>query len=452
MSAEVWFRNPKLYIRECVEVGADLIAWDRGFLAKHRIDPTRFIELYLPASVNYRMLAIGDQGTAELRRGNGINSPAAVYPTWVYGEGLQTLETWLANPVGEDEQACGDMSLEPDVRPVLGQEHRVVVTDVPPATAPAIKTFYKTLAEMQADYPEAIVHVHGLYSFNIAFGNSYGAVDIDPRPLAKIGKVNLPNGREVRFEDAAKTPQWVEVVGFNIADLSVPRNRCMFNMKAAQWAAVHYQENIRFRVRGGTNSPVDSTSPTATAVVPVTLSVKSQALKATVGDKFLCETCSLANTCKYFRDGSVCSLPDTEAAALSRHFNTRNSDSIIDGLGVLMETQAERLAMGRRIENEDGELNPEVSKIIDGMFNKGIAMAKLIDPSLRPGPLVTVPINLPGQVAAGGTAQELAATAVGELEKRGYRRDQITAPLIEAVLAGKPVPPPPLEIEAEPDE
>ncbi len=451
MSCEVWFRNPKLYIRECVEVGIDKVAWDRGFLTKHRIDPTRFMELYLPATVDYRLLVIGDQGSAELRRGHGMDSPVAVYPTWVYGEDVRVLEEWLANPVGDDEAACGDKTLAPDVRPVFGQEHRVVVTDVPPANAPAIKNFYKTLADMQADYPDAIIHVHGLYSFNIAFGNTFGSVDMDPRPLAKMGKVNLPNGRQVLYEKTANTPQWVEVVGFNTTELAVPRNRCMFNMRSAQWAAVHYQENLRFRVRGG-DGPVDSTSPTATAVVPVTLSSKSTALKATVGDKFLCDTCSLADTCKYFRDGSVCSLPDTDAARLSRHFNTRNSDHIIDGLGVLMEEQAKRLAMGRRIEDEDGELHPEVSRIIGNMFDKGVALAKLVDPSLRAGPLVGINVGGPAQVAAGGTAQELASTAVAELEKRGYTREQITAPLIEAVLAGNPIPPPPLEIEAEPDD
>lgn len=452
MPAEVWFRNPKLYIRECIELGVDLVAWDRGFLTKHRIDPSRFADLYFPSTTDYRLLAIGDQGSAELRRGRGFDKPVAVYPTWVYGDDLRMLEEWLANPMGEDEAACSDRRLASDERPVFGQEHRVVITDVPPASAPAIKQFYKVLAEMQADYPEAIVHVHGLYSFNIAFGNTFRAVDMDPRPLAKIGKVNLPNGRQVRFEDAAKTPQWVEVVGFRLEDLSVPRNRCMYNMRAAQWAAAHYQENLRFRVRGGTNHPVDATSPTALAAVPVTLAkTKSSPVVASLGDKFICDTCSLANTCKYFREGSVCSLPDTDAAKLSRYFNTRNSDQIIDGLAVLMETQAERLAMGRRIEEEDGELVSEVTKIIDGMFSKGVQLAKLINPSLTPKqPLVGI---IAGNVAVGnGTPQELAAGAVAALEERGYQRDQITAGLIDDVLSGKPVPPPPLELEAVPDD
>ena len=452
MSAEVWFRNPKLYVRECVELGADKIVWDRGFLTKYRIDPLRFADLYFPPTADYRVLAVGDQGTAELRRGRGFDNPVAVYPTWVYGDDLKTLEDWMANPIGEDEAACGDTRLVADERPVFGQEHRVVVSDVPPASAPAIKKFYRMLSEMQDDYPEAIVHVHGLYSFNIAFGNSFRSVDMDPRPLAKRGKVNLPNGRQVLFEKAAKTPQWVEVVGFRVSDLDVPRNRCMFNMRAAEWAAVHYKENLRFRVRGGTNNPVDITSPTAVAAVPVTLSTKSTHMKAAVGDKFICETCSLADTCKYFREGSVCSVPDTEASTLARHFKTRNSDTIIDGLALLMEAQVTRLEMGRRIEEEDGELNPEVTRILDGMFDKGVKLAKLVDPSLTPkGPLVGI---VAGNVAVGdgGTPQELAASAVAALEQRGYQRDQMTNELMEAVLAGKPVPPPPLEIEAEPDD
>lgn len=437
MSSEVWFRNPKLYIRECIELGVSRVAWDRGFLVKNRVDPLRFGDLYFPSAVDYRMLLVGDQGTAEVRRGRDVDDPVAVYPTWVYGEDdMSRLENWLANPIGEDAAACADKRFPADERPVLGQEHRVVITGVPTAVLSISRHFYGLLADLQEDYPDAIIHVHNLYGYGAMFARRFGAVDTDPRTLAKKGKVTLPNGKEVTYENAAKTPQWVEVVGFRPSDLSVPRNRCMFNMRSSQWAAAHFRENVKFRVRGAAEP--DKPGPATTN------GVKSKTAIATVGDKFICDTCSLANTCKYFRDGSVCSLPDSDPAKLARFFKTRNSDSIIDGLGALMEQQVDRLEMGRRLEEEYGELSPEVTKIIDGLFDKGVNLAKLLNPALRGGLKVVVPVqtNGNGQVAVrSGTPQELAAQAVAALEQRGYTRDEMTAELIEAVMSGQVVPP-----------
>src|SRR3954447_18988250 len=125
-------RNPHSYIRECAEELVPRIAWDRGTLHKYTIDANRHIELYYPTDFPYRLLAIGSQGAAELRPGHDLRRPAAAYPVWVGGvDSLAVLEDMLAHPVGLSEAACRDSSLPPDERPVLGQEHRVVLTMLP---------------------------------------------------------------------------------------------------------------------------------------------------------------------------------------------------------------------------------------------------------------------------------------------------------------------------------
>lgn len=450
MSTEVWFRNPELFIREAAEINASLLTWDRGILVKRNVDPVAQASMYFPASTDFRLLAVGEQGAAELRRGHGLDDPVAVYPSWVYGEdSIELLEDLLANPVADDPAMTDSTTLPPDERPVAGQEHRVMVLRLPPASTVVGRRFLVTLAEIQADYPDAIMHIHGLYGFRAAFGNGFGAVDIEPRELARRGKVVLPNGKEVTYEKAALTPQWVTVLGYSPKDLVEPRNRCMFNMRAAQWAGENFEKDIKFRVTASPEPP-DTTS---TSVVPVeTKSPFIRPTKAQLGDKFVCNECSLADTCKYFREGSVCSLPDAASKPLADHFKTRNSDTIIDGLAELMAQQAERLQMGRSNEALMGELDPEVTKIIDGLFAKGVQLAKLVNPTLVPkGPLVAIQNNNgvgPAALPQGATPQEIASVAVGALEAAGWQRSEITPEALEAAMQGAVPAPPPRAIEA----
>lgn len=67
MATEVWFRNPHDYIRELVEVGECRIAWDRGLLVKRGIDPIKHADLYYGKGTDWRILTVGNQGSAEYR-------------------------------------------------------------------------------------------------------------------------------------------------------------------------------------------------------------------------------------------------------------------------------------------------------------------------------------------------------------------------------------------------
>lgn len=437
MPTEVWFRNPHTYINELVECAEFHIAWDRGFLVKRKIDPVKHASLYFGTAYDWRVLAIGPQGSAEYRQGDELEKPTAVYPTWSYGEEWSTLLDMIENPAGEDIDACTDMSVEGNERPVFGQEHRVIITDLPNANLGPSRKFMAELKIVQEDYPNCIIHIHGSYSYRVAFGLGFRAADIEPRSAAQKGKVTLPSGSNETYERVQAHPKWVTGMGFKPVDLKIPRNRCMYNIKSAVWAGEHFGELYNFHSRRGV--PVDTTTPPASYTPPTTALALPVSAKPMPGDKIQCNVCSLQNDCSYFRSGAVCSLPGAEPKRLATYFNTRDAETIIDGLGVLMAAGSERLQEGMRVEQILGDLDPHVTKIMKQLFDEGVTLAKLIDPQYRGGTKVNIGVGAGGQAAFqinGGSPNALIAGVVRQLEAQGFSRDQITPDLVAGVLKG----------------
>jgi hypothetical protein len=436
MATQVWLRNPRAYIREIVEVRQPYIAWDKGVLVKHSIDPVKFCDLHIPADMYYRMLIIGNtlQGAAELKRGGDPDKPDAVYPVWSADEeDLATLEELIQYPVGEDPSACSDDSVDRAYRPVLGQEHRIILTDLPNLNTGPGRRMVRLLSELQEEYPECIMHLHGVYSYRAMFGGGFRSVDLDGRARAAKGDIELPNGKYVRHEAAPQFAQWVMMLGFLPVDLTVPRNRCMYNIKSAVWAGKHWNDNIKFKSKGE-QPAVDPAIPSSDVVLPTTQSHKRSPYQE--GDKFICDTCSLQGECKYYREGAVCSVPESESVKLASFFNTRDSERIIEGLGVLLGAQANRLERGLDDEEYGEGLDPEVSKLINSLFSNGTKLAKLVNPALQGGPKVGVFVNgAPGStVAVGTSANQLTAAIVQELEAKGIPRENITPEMVARVL------------------
>lgn len=429
MTTQVFWRNPEYYIKECLELNESLIAFDRGYLINRSLDPDRWAGLYF-GTQEYRVLIVDQNGSPELRLGNAQGNPHAVYPTWSYGDDFNDLEAMCENAIGLDEEACEDKSISTEFRPVLGQEHRVIVTDLPPATAGPVRRVLKLIKELQQDYYECIIHVHGLYGFRSMFNGGYGAVDYDPRTLASKGKVVLGSGKEMTYEQAARVIQWVSLVGARPAELKVPRNRCMFNMKSAKWAAENFTQDVKFKTSGYHQVNPDS----AVAIHPTTGNVRTKNLPVLSGDKFLCDTCSLQDTCKYFRVGEVCSIPGSEPSQLARMFKTRDADTIIDGLGSVLAVQTERLQRGAAEEDEYGELDPEVTKIVNSILTHGNKLAKLINPALNGGPKVGVFLN-GGSATIAADPKQMVAGLVRELEAQGIDREKITEEMIMRLMA-----------------
>lgn len=423
MATEVWFRNPRLYIRECAELAVSRMAWDRGFAIKKHIDPLRWTEANYPASVDFRLLMVGDQGTAELRRGYTLQKPFALYPTWEYAnESIDALEDLLErNTVPE-------------------QEHRVLVIRPPEARTRLGREFYALLSELQESYPHAILHVHGIESFRYAFGLGYRAADIDPYYSALHGSVQMPNGKECRLEDADQ--RWVRAIGYEPRELKVARNRCMFNIRSAEWAGRHYTEEFFFRAQRPPT--IDTLTPPKLYEPESDPDWKPQR-KANVGDRFICDLCSLQKNCKLFRVGAVCTLPGNQVGELAKLFNSRDSEKIVRGLGALLAKEADRVQGA--IEREDkqveagGEYDPQVTAMMKVVFEHGVKLAKLVDPKLAGGTKVQVNVGAANAVA-NSTPQQMAAAVFAQLEEEGMKREDITAEVVAErleLMAGEPL-------------
>jgi hypothetical protein len=342
----------------------------------------------------------------------------------------------LEYPLGEDTEACNDETVRPDERPIWGQEHRVVITEMPNTTTGPGRAFLRYLKTLQEDYPKAIIHVHGLYSWKGAFGLGFGAADIEPRAAASKGRVHLPSGSIERFEKLTEKPQWAAALGFKPSDLSVPRNRCMYNIKSALWAGQNYTELYKFKTQGEGSG--DYTSSDKDHVPETTKSPFSTQAKTKEGDKLLCDTCSLQNSCKYFRSGSVCTVPGSESIPLARMFNTRNADDIIDGLSLITSASAGRLERSMQVENALNDVDPNVTKMMGQLFDQGVKLAKLLDPQrFSPGAKVQVNVGQGGAASIStSNPRQLVASVVQSLVDQGYRREDITQEMIQGVLEG----------------
>lgn len=438
MTIEVWIRNPYNYAREAVEVGAHLIAWDRGVLVGKKIDPIVHAGLYWGTAYPWRALAIGVQGTAEYRIGDELDRPTAVYPTWEFGESIALLEEMIENPVGEDKELCEDTTIPGDERPVLGQEHRIVITNLPDMKLGPGRQIIAKLKELYEENPGVIFHLHGLYGFRTMFGADLPSVDVDPRTDAQKGNVILPMGKKMRYEQAAQYPNWVKIVGMTPVELALPQMRCKYNILSAQWAGANFNSVRNFKMTAPKPIDIDTESSDSAYDPGETVSHMTTHKKALPGDKHSCNTCSLQDQCKHFREGAVCTLPNAEPKELATFFKSRDSGTIMEGLSTLAAANARRLDRGMKTEETLGDIDPEVTKLIGQLFKMGVDMAKLMDPDLRGGAKVQVNVGVGGGQAqvAGGTMnpRQLVASVIREFELNGISREQVTPDMVKGAI------------------
>jgi hypothetical protein len=445
MSTQVWFRNPKNYVREIVEIGHPNVVWDAGYLYKHSIDPFVFCKLYFGS--NYEMMIVGDSGSgcAHYRPGGDVEHPVAVYPVWS-GESndLSVLEKLVREPVGENPALTNNVKTPRRNRPVLGQSHVVVVTDIPGLNSSSGKKLAREISELQEENPYCIIHIHGIYSYNYMFGMEYASVDVDGRNDAALGWLSLPNGKRIRHTQAPQYAQWFKLLGFFPVDMQIPRNRCIYNMKSALWAARYFKSEERFRIIAQSDIGLpDIESPDTAVSLPVTKHYSSRTPKLG-SDKLLCDSCSIATSCKLYRSEAVCIVPGSTSSQLARLFGTRRSEDIVHGLSKLLERQADRLEAAMRTEEsvrddlaDEGKiagLDPEVSKLMNSLFNNGVKLAKLVDPRLAGGTKVGVFVNGGQAAVMSSSPQQLTAAVVAELEAKGVPRESITPEMIAHLL------------------
>lgn len=433
-TTEVWFRNPHNYIREIVAVpDARKIIWDRGMLMKKRIDPQAFGNLYFGKNPDWQTLVTGDQGCAQVDFEHGMDKPIAVYPVWVYGEDdLSDLENMIVNPVGMSRAACSTRG-PADETPVFGQPHRIILSNLPAASLSQTKSLLRNIREIQEDHEHmgSVIHLHATYAFSLMFSLGLGATDVDARAAAAVGDFVIPPGKRVKAERAHTVQHWVNLLDMHPSQLKVPSNRCIYNIKSALWAGENWTTDLKFKV--GKKVDLDPRDPAIRDTTKTVAILGSQ--QAQPGDKVLCNSCSLQDKCKFYREDAVCTVPGSEVSPLAEYFKSRNADTIIDALGTVLAAQAQRVERGVAQEEDFGEIDPHVSKMINDLFKNGKDLAKLLNPKLG-GAGVTVNVGAAidsGQAQDGKTA---IARAVRQIQSEtGLALGEITPDLIVSMMA-----------------
>lgn len=410
---EVWFRNCFLYVNELVAEHESNVVLDLGYVMKRKVEPAKWMNLKF-RNMPWRLMLIGDQT-------QGVNfydaehggAAQANFPIWMLTDDLDDLEK-LAT--------CG--------------YHKYIVLMKPKNYGPLNGAMANHLNNLQLAYPQVNLHMHGLYSYQSMFDNFFRSVDVNARDDAANGKVFLANGKFVLHTDLTSDAQVAEV-GMRIADLSEARNRCIHNIRSAKRASTTYKKLYRTSTNPKDFKDLDIYSPDVnfTQVENNRIFLRNN-LPVIGGDKLHCDTCTLALDCKFFRKGDVCAVPDSEGSELAKYFGTRNSETIIDGLGKLMQTQADRVTQHMGIETITGKKDDAINKDLKALFDQGVKLAKLIDPTLRSTSQNNVQINLGDGHQNVVSPKQLITQAIRELESQGFTRDQITPAMIQGLLEG----------------
>lgn len=444
---QLWVRDPFDYIDKVLEVpwGVVRTVWSAEFVRVTGIDPRKALNHLLPNRA-WEALMIDARGAFHM---NGSSHQIEQWEHWKYGDSMKRLMECF----------------------VSGKRF---VVEFPGVNVPAAERndFMKYYHRFREACPQAKPHIHGIVSYGKGFGSHPFSVDFDLAHLPSRGAVQLPNGRLVRRDELIDIEEsnahdrhehWARMVGRrNLLGLAGDEDeRLRFELQAMSWAATNWEKVTATRVQGipRVQKLTDFSAEEEKKSYAARLKEMSDSdamfrhdeanrsgagwgwgrRKALPTDRIACDTCSLADVCKAFRQGSVCAVPNTEGDSLAKKFGTRSSSAITAGLQELMQLNAGRIQMALEHEQKNMQdeeqpqgLDPELSKLIDKTISHGEKVAKLIDPRLRPGPAALVQVNNGQQSQQGlnATPQQLTATVFRELEAKGMKREEITPEII----------------------
>lgn len=450
---EVWFRNPGFYIRELAQVGCRNIVFDHGYVHKRRIDPAGYCSMNFGLNESWRCLVIDSMSRYAQMYETGKSRPTAVWPAWSASEdSISELVALIKKPWGESSRHLN----EPDetLRPSEGQRHLVVITDLPSMLLGSSRTFMTDLSSFQEDHPEVTFFIHGIYSYSMMFGLSFKMVDVEARAAAAKGKIQLPYGGAPVFPaDLRDNRYWMEILGHGYSDLKDPKERCKYNIKSAIFAGTYWKSLRKFAINryGQRLGEEFWKTPAIEMHIKENSLVYTKRLVARPGDRVVCDDCSLWLSCKYFREGSVCAVPESDMQQVSQMFGTRDSHKIQQALAALVQANTERIERGMRAEatpipgkdeespSIERDVDPALTKLITDTFKMGDRLLQIVDPAFRPGShAVNVNVGAGAnrvEITSGSDDHQMVAHVVTMLEARGYSRDQITEDMVKMALA-----------------
>jgi hypothetical protein len=454
---DLWIRNADRALAVCAQEGVSRLTWTRQHLHRLKVDGLKYVrQFYMHTAVRPKIMLIGIQGSSEYDMLGDLEHPLAVYPSWSSkGDTWQDLMRMIDNPAGSTAKSFKNMLLPTSLRPVEGQKHRIVIHNSMKVSYDAGKRLWYQLAELQSDHPEVELFINGVNAYSVIFGLKFQSVDFG---LSDIGDINrrviLPNGLLIKFdndrlpllaEHLVQHDDWIKLLGFTSSEILRDQNkRFAFRIRSARWAAKHWANNLRFH-RGHLNVTPDEAAVPDDEFIPRETNrivLRPKQFSLVEADKILCNRCRIQVGCRFYRADAICGLRESEMSELDKFFGSRNAGTVLNGLSELAKLQARRLDSSLEAETQKGEIDPQVSKDIKALFDSGVKLAKLLDPTLA-GPGVKVQINNVNGAGGGSTQivdlstanpKQVMAGIVLALEQQGIPREAMTPEMIQGVL------------------
>lgn len=462
---EFWLLDPGPFIDIAFDLGMSQFVFRSQYHEAPgvRQDFTKYIDIYSRGR-EWRVIWVpypGDWAVLFTDK-RGWKQHEAVWPIWrAKTEPLKKLAHLFENPqpagtiIGHWGVASRSASTPVDV--VDGQPHRVLMAAMPHPEGQwaEVATFAQ---QLQATNPETTLHCHGQKSVGRTIGIAAKSFDHPVRLGWDDGfpRILLPNGM-LWCTHSAPTPHqenWLRVVGSSSREVrgldrkKLARKVYEINLKSLRWAFMNWDRAWDFRRARADEEDIDSADlDWSPKTLPIRLrKTKHERMEL---DRWLCDTCSLQFRCPYSREGSVCIVPDSEPVELAANFKTRNAALIVETLGNILSADAQRAQRALRQEldvidhiESDPEakptivLSPELSKLMKTLFDRGVVLAKLLDPQLASQMGSGVNVNL--NIGAGGappTSQAIHRYVAAQLEARGISLEDATPDLIQSILA-----------------
>jgi hypothetical protein len=453
MTVDLWLRNPHLHFRDAIASGYSRFVYTRAQCTTARLDAVSWLRKNtMSADVKAELLLIGPQGAAHYDVWTSHREPKAVYPVWQPNRPLGELQDLMMSPIAEMDQKEFD-TLPPGLRPNPAQQHMVVIDKLPAIIHGTTRKLVQDIRMLAASNPNCKLHLHGIQHFPTMFQFGFGSVDFDPTyPTMQAIRLFLPNGMILHDKNKpewAAYEDWITMLGFQFRQV-VRDKRVLtaFNIRSADWASRWFTDDLRIKMRyqptfddqmrpRADYRPSESTLRNGRRLITVarrSLLIMNENKQA---DFFLCDGCIYRTSCKFARANSVCTYQGAETVGLAETFGSRHADTIITGLSDLLKMQADRTERSIESEDDQGEVNPEVTKQINALFKNGVMLAKLLNPELN-GKGVTVNVGVNGNAAvavAASDPRQLVANAVAALERQGIPRNEITPDMIKLLLS-----------------
>jgi hypothetical protein len=352
----------------------------------------------------------------------------AVIPVWTFGDHtLADLDDMIAYPWSLTKPGDDFKIGARHASPHPAQEHRVLIEGIP---ASELDDFLRVEIVPRQKKTDAVLHV------------------ADPCPLDRIlplqlwafthtawkakGRPILPNGLEP-LDDFEEHEMWFQLIGADwVKATATPDALYEYNVRSILWAASNWHRSQSFPAAGTTSQTV-------------VLGRRNRPR-----DTWLCDTCTVQRSCKFFRSGAVCSVPHAYPGELAAQFQTRDSKTIITGMQALVAANVNRINRFMTKEVDADEPNARLTTLINQTLRQAEALAKMVDPVLAASGAARINIQIgkpapqqgrPSLEAA--NEQQSAADAVRALQGPPFNvpMHKITAEMIERFIKGEPMTP-----------